>query len=85
MNHSIKVKEVYPLDDMRLKVVFENNVVKTYDVKQLLNEYFDMFKTLLDNPVLFNDVCVDSGGYAVSWSSDIDIPECELWEGGEVS
>ena len=83
MSYSIKVKEVYPLDDMLLKVVFENDVTKLYNVKQLLKDYGDMFQPLIDNPVLFNNVQVDSGGYAVSWSSDIDIPEVELWEGGE--
>ena len=83
MSCSIKVKEVYPLDNMRLKIVFENDVIKLYNVKQLLDDYADMFQPLIDNPVLFNNVQVDCGGYAVSWSPDIDIPEVELWEGGE--
>lgn len=79
MPNSIKVKAVYPAEDLHLTVVFENDVVKDYDVKQLFDRYPD-YKALR-NPDVFNLVHVDCGGYAVAWSNELDISECELWEG----
>jgi hypothetical protein len=84
MSFSIKVKEVYPLEDMKLRVVLENDITKIYDVTQLLLQYHDMFEPLLINPSLFKNVKVDSGGYSVFWNNNIDIPEVELWEGGAI-
>ena len=80
MGLSIKVKDVKPLDDMKLFVSFENDVTKIYDVKQLIPEY--PIYAELENKSLFNLVHVDCGGYAIAWNEDIDIPEVELWEGG---
>jgi Protein of unknown function (DUF2442). len=80
MGVSIKVKDVKPLDDMKLFVLFENDVTKIYDVKQLIPEY--PIYTELENKSLFDLVHVDCGGYAIAWNEDIDIPEVELWEGG---
>ena len=80
MGLSIKVKDVKPLNDMKLMVLFENNVNKLYDVRQLINEY--PIYCELENEVLFKTVRVDSGGYAVAWNEDIDISEVELWENG---
>lgn len=34
---------------------------------------------LLGSPAFFNAVHVDSGGYGISWSDDIDLSEYELW------
>lgn len=83
MSLSIKIKAVYPMDNLCLRVVFENGVTKTYDVKQLLPQ-FDMFQPLIDNKPLFDSVRVDCGGCGIAWNSDIDISECELWENGVI-
>ncbi len=74
---AIKVKEVKPLNNMILSVLFENGVQKTYDVKPLLTE--DLFAPLEDNPALFYNVKVICGGAAVAWDDNMDIPENELW------
>ncbi len=79
MPNSIKVKAVYTGEDLHLTVVFENDVVKDYNVKQLFDQFPD-YKALR-NPDVFNLVHVDCGGYAVAWSDELDISECELWEG----
>lgn len=79
MANSVKVKEVYPAEDLHLIVIFENGKVKDYDVKQLFEQFPD-YKALR-NPDLFNLVHVDCGGYAVAWNDELDISECELWEG----
>ena len=75
---TIKVKEVYPAEDLHLIVVFENDVVKDYDVKQLFSRFND-YKAL-QNPDIFNLVHVDCGGCCVAWNDELDISECELWE-----
>lgn len=79
---SVRVKEVTPLEDMYLSVLFVNGVRKKYDVKQLFNDFGYMFLPLKDNPALFKNVHVDCGGCGISWNEDIDISECELWENG---
>lgn len=79
---SIRVKEVTPLDNLTLSVLFMNGVRKKYDVKQLFEEFGPMFEPLRDNPALFKHVHVDCGGCGIVWNEDIDISECELWENG---
>lgn len=46
MNGIPKIKDVKPLDDMMLMVLFDNNVVKNYDVKKLIDKHpvFDELK-----------------------------------------
>ena len=75
-----KVKEVYPLPDMRLSVIFANGATKIYDVAPLLSR-FDAFKVLQD-PDVFGNVEVDVGGYGIVWNDDIDLSCDELWENG---
>lgn len=75
-----KVKEVYPLPDMRLSVIFANGATKVYDVAPLLSR-FDAFKMLQDSHV-FGSVEVDVGGYGIVWNDDIDLSCGELWENG---
>lgn len=41
MSNSIKVKEVYPAEDLHLIVIFENGKVKSYDVTQLFEQFPD--------------------------------------------
>ena len=79
----IKVKDVFPLKNMLLRVVFDNDIIKTYDVNQLIGT-FPIYKELVGNDPLFNQVHVDCCGYAIAWNEDIDISETELWENGEV-
>lgn len=79
---SIRVKDVTPLDNLTLSVLFVNGVRKKYDVKQLFAEFGPMFEPLRDNPALFKNVHVDCGGCGIAWNEDIDISECELWENG---
>jgi hypothetical protein len=79
MSNSIKVKEVYPSDNLHLTVVFENGKVKDYDVSQLFGQFHEF--EALRNPDVFRLVHVDCGGYSVAWNDELDISECELWEG----
>ena len=35
---------------------------------------------ILEEPVLFNQVRVDAGGYGVTWNDNLDLSCNELWE-----
>ena len=39
---------------------------------------------ILEEPVLFNQVRVDAGGYGVTWNDNLDLSCNELWEKGEI-
>jgi len=75
-----KVVSVKATDDYKLIVVFDNGTVKEYDMKPQLNEWpFEMLK----NKAFFKAVKVDAGGYGVSWNTEIDLSEYELWKNGK--
>ncbi len=75
-----KVKEVYPLPNKTLSVVFADGTTKAYDVSPLLSKYA-AFKQLADDEP-FSRVVVDPGGYGISWNDDVDLACDELWNNG---
>ena len=75
-----KVQSASTIDDHTLLVEFDNSEKKQYDISPLLSK--EMFAPL-NNPALFKAVEVEQGGYAVVWSTDIDISEYELWSHGQ--
>ena len=79
---NIKVKEVKPIDDLKLDVLFTNGIRKIYDVKKAMT-YYEPFKELENNPYLFKQAKVDCGGCAVFLNDEIGVTEWELWEMGE--
>jgi len=80
MNGIPRIKEVKPLENLEILAVFQNDIVKKYDVKPLLKR-FDVFKQL-ENPHLFNMVRVDCGGFGIVWNDEIDLSEYEIWQNG---
>lgn len=76
-----KIKDVTPLPDLRLRVLFVNGTTKLYDAATLI-ERFAAFRELKRGH-LFEDVEVDAGGYGVSWNDDLDLSCDEIWEHGE--
>ncbi|ADH61717.1 Protein of unknown function DUF2442 [Thermoanaerobacter mathranii subsp. mathranii str. A3] len=75
-----KVVSVKATDDYKLIVTFDNGTVKEYDMKPKLNEWpFELLK----NKAFFKAVKVDAGGYGVSWNSELDLSEYELWKNGK--
>lgn len=75
-----KIKDVYPLPEWKLSVLFADGTTKTYDVKQLFSR-IPVFRALQDE-ILFNSVQVDVGGYGIVWNDEIDLSCDELWENG---
>lgn len=76
-----KVKSVAPLPEYRLLVHFTDGTAKEYDLTPLFEEY-PIFRDLQTTPELFQQVCVDAGGYGISWNDDIDLACDELWANG---
>jgi hypothetical protein len=76
----IKVVSVTPLTDMRLLVVFNNSVVKLFNVRQIIPKYPEYED--LENEDIFSQVEVEPGGYGVYWTSELDASEGELWREG---
>ena len=75
-----KVKNVTPLDNLRLLVEFEDGQKKKYDIRPLTAKW-QAFKDLY-NDNLFRLVKVDVGGYGIVWNEYIDLACNELWENG---
>ena len=67
------------IDEHTLLVMFTDGKTKKYDVTPLLDN--DIFEPLR-NPDLFRNFQIESSGYAISWNSEIDISEYELWRNG---
>lgn len=77
----LKIRKVYPLEDMFLGVLFENGEFKKYDCKQLLDE-IPVFHAL-ENWNLFKRAEVAFGGCGVRWNEDLDLAESELYLNGQ--
>lgn len=76
-----KVRCVTPLPDFKLSVQFQEGVTKLYDLTPLPDK-IPLFRQLKESQERFFCVCVDAGGYGVSWGDDLDLPCNELWEKG---
>ena len=76
-----KVREVKPLPEYGLFVVFASGEQKIYNVQPLFNKW-EEFKALTSTKGLFEQVKVDAGGYGISWNDDIDLSCNELYENG---
>ena len=76
-----KVKDIKIIKKYVLEVLFENNIIKYYDVSLLFDKWA-VFKNLENIEGLFEQVKVDKGGYGISWNDDIDLSCNELWENG---
>ena len=73
-----KVIKVKVLEDYKLKLTFDNNIVKIKDMKAHLNS--GVFK-ILKKPEVFNSVKISFG--TISWNEDIDMCADYLYETSE--
>ncbi len=76
-----KIKSVRPMENTTLLVGFQNGVEKIYEVNRLYS-VFPQFKVFENDKKLFNQVCVDAGGYGISWNDDLDLDAEDIWEDG---
>jgi len=76
------MRAVHTLSDYRLYIQFSEGLTKIYDVKLLFTKWA-AFKRLENEPELFNDVAVDTGGYGIVWNDELDLSCDELYENGK--
>ncbi|NJR52091.1 MAG: DUF2442 domain-containing protein [Leptolyngbyaceae cyanobacterium CSU_1_3] len=76
-----RIQQAKAIDDTTLVIEFNNQEVKKYDIHPLLET--PMF-ALLQQPAFFKNFMVESGGYAIVWTEDIDISAYELWRNGVI-
>jgi hypothetical protein len=78
---TFRILSAKPLDGLQILVHFADDTDKTYDCRPLLRRaVFQPLATLAS----FRQIKVDSGGYGVSWSDEVDLSEYELWTKGRV-
>ena len=75
-----KIKNVEALPNLILKIKFENDEIKYYDVKNVIEKFKEFY--ILKNEYIFKNVQVDVGGYAVIWDNELDISCEELYKNG---
>ena len=78
-----RIKSVKTCDDLKILVVFWNGIEKSYDIKGLYS-IFPQFKALESDGDLFHRVCIDPGGYGISWNDDLDLDSEEIWDNGRL-
>ncbi|MCQ2353887.1 MAG: DUF2442 domain-containing protein [Clostridia bacterium] len=77
-----KIKNIVPLSDFKLSVLFAEGVTKIYNVAPLFDK-IPAFQLLKQSSGLFADVYVDVGGHGIVWNDELDLSCDELWENGK--
>lgn len=76
-----KIISVSPKSDYILRVTFDNDEIREYDMKPLMNN--SPFNQLKEGNQFLN-VVVDVGGYGISWNDFIDLSEYELYTNSQL-
>ena len=76
-----RIQKAIPKDNLILEVLFFNGETKSYDVRQLFDE-FPQFRVFLSSKDLFQSVVVDEGGYGISWNDELDLDSQSIWDNG---
>jgi len=75
-----RITSATAIGSTQLLVAFEDGSKRLYDCGSLLEQPpFQLLRT----PAFFRAVCVDPGGYGVSWNDAMDLSEYELWTNGK--
>lgn len=77
-----RIKEMKTLDDYRLLVVFDNDKVVEYDVKEDIKT-ISVFQDLMTITGLFEQVRLDESRTCVFWNDWIDLPSDAIYEYGK--
>lgn len=78
-----KVISATPTSNYNLIVQFSEGTTKKYKVDALFNR-IPAFTVFIEKPLDFYHVQVDTGGYGISWSDDLDLSSDELWTNGKI-
>ena len=76
-----RIKNVAPMRDYLLRVVFDDGKTVLYDMKEDMDT-LPGYNDLSVIPELFNQVQLDQSRTCVFWRDDIDLPSDTLYEYG---
>lgn len=76
-----RIKEIKPLDNYMLSVVFNDGKKVIYDVKDDINS-IESYRLLETLPGLFGQVALDESRTCIYWNDEIDLPSDILYEYG---
>ena len=76
-----RIKELKPLDDYILQVIFDDGKKVLYDVKDDIGN-ISQFADLKNIYGLFQQVQVDESRTCVFWTDEIDLPSDTIYEYG---
>ena len=77
-----RIREVVPLPDYRLSVLFDDGKRVIYDVAEDMRDIPD-YRDLRDIPGLFQQVQLDQSRTCVYWNEFIDLPSDAIYEYGQ--
>ena len=77
-----RIKEVKPMADYCLRIVFDDGRKVLYDVKEDM-EQIESYRDLATIHGLFNQVQLDPSRTCVYWNDEIDLPSDTLYEYGK--
>ena len=78
-----RIKEVRPMPDYCLRIVFDDGRKVLYDVKDDM-EQIESYRDLATIHGLFNQVQLDPSRTCVYWNDEIDLPSDTLYEYGKL-
>lgn len=76
-----RIRDVTPMPDFCLRVVFDDGKAVLYDVKEDM-EQIESYRDLRSICGLFNQVQLDESRTCVFWNDKIDLPSDTIYEYG---
>ncbi len=77
-----RITKLIPLDDLMLRVTFDDGKSVLYDVKEDIKN-IPSYKVLETETGLFKNVRLDPSRTCVYWSDEIDLPSDAIYEYGK--
>lgn len=78
-----RIKDVTPMPDFCLRVIFDDGRAALYDVKEDM-EQIESYRDLRTIHGLFDQVQLDQSRTCVFWNDRIDLPSDAIYEYGRV-
>ena len=79
-----KVRDVMPLSSCRMTVFFRDGTGRIVDIGRLATKE-NLFRNVLENDEIFQNVRVSPGGFGIEWDKDRFIPAGRLYDAGKAS
>ena len=77
-----RIKEITPLENYMLRIVFADGKAVLYDVKEDMDQ-IESYRLLRTIPGLFQQVSLDKSKTCIYWNDEIDLPSDILYAYGK--